>query len=116
MFCHGLLGFDFVTIGPSIAPVQVTHWRGIKEVLETNGTEVLITRVPATSSVADRAKVLEEKISTMYPGRNVHLIGHSMVNTLYTIPGTLFLNDNRAAWTADILLHTSPIANFEFSR
>jgi hypothetical protein len=31
--------------------------------------------VPATSSVADRAKVLEEKISTVYPGRSVHLIG-----------------------------------------
>ncbi|KAJ7102115.1 Alpha/Beta hydrolase protein [Mycena belliarum] len=78
VFCHGLLGFDSVTIGPSIAPMQVTHWRGIKEVLEANGTEVLITRVPATSSPIDRAKVLEEKISEVYPGRSVHLIGHSM--------------------------------------
>ncbi|KAG5647563.1 hypothetical protein DXG03_008916 [Asterophora parasitica] len=78
VFCHGLLGFDSVTIGPSIAPMQVTHWRGIKEVLEANGTEVLITRVPATSSPVDRAKVLEAKISQVYPGRSVHLIGHSM--------------------------------------
>ncbi|KAJ7169700.1 Alpha/Beta hydrolase protein, partial [Mycena filopes] len=78
VFCHGLLGFDSVTIGPAIAPMQVTHWRGIKEVLEANGTEVLITRVPATSSPIDRAKVLEEKISEAYPGRSVHLIGHSM--------------------------------------
>ncbi|KAJ7630758.1 Alpha/Beta hydrolase protein [Roridomyces roridus] len=78
VFCHGLLGFDSVTIGPAIAPMQVTHWRGIKEVLEANGTEVLITRVPATSSPVDRAKVLEEKISSVYPGRSVHLIGHSM--------------------------------------
>ncbi|KAF5385430.1 hypothetical protein D9757_005440 [Collybiopsis confluens] len=78
VFCHGLLGFDSVTIGPSIAPMQVMHWRGIKEVLEANGTEVLITRVPATSSPIDRAKVLEEKISEAYPGRSVHLIGHSM--------------------------------------
>ncbi|KAJ6604471.1 alpha/beta-hydrolase [Mycena vulgaris] len=78
VFCHGLLGFDSVTIGPAIAPMQVTHWRGIKEVLEANGTEVLITRVPATSSPIDRAKVLEEKISEVYPGRSVHLIGHSM--------------------------------------
>ncbi|KAF8632986.1 hypothetical protein AX15_001583 [Amanita polypyramis BW_CC] len=78
IFCHGLLGFDSVTIGPSIAPLQVTHWRGIKEVLEENGTEVLITRVPATSSYVDRAKVLKEKISEVYPGRSVHLIGHSM--------------------------------------
>jgi hypothetical protein len=77
VFCHGLLGFDSVTIGPAIAPVQVAHWRGIKEVLEANGTEVLITRVPATSSPVDRAIVLEQKISEVYPGRNIHLIGLS---------------------------------------
>lgn len=78
VFCHGLLGFDSVTIGPSIAPLRVKHWRGIKEVLEANGTEVLVTRVPATSSYIDRAMVLKEKISQVYPGRSVHLIGHSM--------------------------------------
>ena len=75
MFCHGLLGFDSVTIGPSIAPIEVTHWRGIKEVLESNGTEVLVTRVPATSSPIDRAKVLADRISDVYPNRKVHLIG-----------------------------------------
>ncbi|KAF7799305.1 hypothetical protein EIP86_010537 [Pleurotus ostreatoroseus] len=69
VFCHGLLGFDTVTLGPSIAPLQVAHWRGIKDALEANGTEVLITRVPATSSPVERAKVLEEKISEVYPGR-----------------------------------------------
>ena len=79
VFCHGLLGFDSVTIGPAIAPLQVSHWRGIKEVLEASGCEVLITRVPATSSPVDRARVLEQKISETYPGRDVHLIGHSMV-------------------------------------
>ncbi|KAI0080363.1 alpha/beta-hydrolase, partial [Panus rudis PR-1116 ss-1] len=78
VFCHGLLGFDTVTVGPSIAPVQVSHWRGIKDALEANGVEVLVTRVPATSTPIDRAKVLEEKISEAYPGRSVHLIGHSM--------------------------------------
>lgn len=77
VFCHGLLGFDSVSIGLSIAPMQVTHWRGIKEVLEANGTEVFITRVPATSSPKDRATVLEETISKVYPGRSVHLIGSS---------------------------------------
>ena len=75
VFCHGLLGFDSVTIGPAIAPFQVAHWRGITEALMANGTEVLITRVPATSSPADRAKVLEQKVSQVYPGRSVHLIG-----------------------------------------
>jgi triacylglycerol lipase len=75
VFCHGLLGFDSVSIGPAIAPVEVTHWRGVKEVLEANGCEVLITRVPATSSPEDRAKVLEKRVSEVYPGRKVHLIG-----------------------------------------
>ena len=78
VFCHGLLGFDSVTIGPAIAPLEVSHWRGIKEVLEQNGTQVLITRVPATSSPVDRAKVLEQKISAAFPGRSVHLIGKSL--------------------------------------
>ncbi|KAJ7071205.1 Alpha/Beta hydrolase protein [Mycena amicta] len=75
VFCHGLLGFDSVTIGSAIT---VPHWWGIREILEANGTEVLITRVPATSSPADRAKVLEETISATFPNREVHLIGHSM--------------------------------------
>ncbi len=81
MFCHGLLGFDTVKVGPSIAPVEVTHWRGIKEVLEANGIEVLITRVPATSSPMERAKVLERVVSEKYPGRSVHLIG----NLIFTL-------------------------------
>jgi len=77
VFCHGLLGFDSVTIGPAIAPLEVTHWRGIKEVLQANGTEVFMTRVPATSSPEQRAKVLEQKIEEMYAGRSVHLLGTS---------------------------------------
>ncbi|KAM5530320.1 hypothetical protein V8D89_016021 [Ganoderma adspersum] len=78
VFCHGLMGFDTVTFGPAIAPLQIQHWRGIRDALEMNGTEVLTTRVPATSSPIDRAKVLCEKIAEKYPGRAVHLIGHSM--------------------------------------
>ncbi|RPD57047.1 alpha/beta-hydrolase [Lentinus tigrinus ALCF2SS1-6] len=78
VFCHGLLGFDTVTLGPAIAPLQVQHWRGIRDALEANGIEILTTRVPATSSPVDRAKVLCQKIAEVYPGRAVHLIAHSM--------------------------------------
>ena len=81
VFCHGLLGFDSVSIGPSIAPLEVTHWRGIKEVLQSNGVDVLITRVPATSSPIDRAQVLAKRISEVYPGQKIHLIGLS-----FTVP------------------------------
>ncbi|WWC87704.1 uncharacterized protein L201_002596 [Kwoniella dendrophila CBS 6074] len=77
VFCHGLLGFDY--LGPATVPtLQISHWRGIREVLESNGTEVLIARVPATSSIKDRAKILEEFISEKYPGREVNLVAHSM--------------------------------------
>lgn len=75
VFCHGLLGFDSVSLGAAFAPLNITHWRGITEVLEENGIEVLITRVPATSGVEERAKVLEEKITEKYAGREIHLIG-----------------------------------------
>jgi triacylglycerol lipase len=66
--------------------LQVSHWRGIKEVLEANGVEVLITRVPATSSIEERAKVLEKTVSEVYAGRSVHLIGHSMVSLTTSFP------------------------------
>lgn len=78
VFCHGLLGFDSIQLGTSFAPLQVSHWRGIKEVLEANGTEVLITRVPATSSISTRAQVLLEQISKVYSGKEVHLIGEKL--------------------------------------
>lgn len=95
VFCHGLLGFDSVTIGPAIAPLEVTHWRGIKEVLEQNGTQVLITRVPATSSPVDRAKVLEQKISSVYPGKSVHLIGQ-FLSLLFYFSQYTFLHYSRS--------------------
>ncbi|OXG46103.1 triacylglycerol lipase [Cryptococcus neoformans] len=77
VFCHGLLGFDY--LGPaSMPPLQISHWRGIREVLESNGVEVLIARVPATSSIKDRARILADFISEKYPGREINLIGHSM--------------------------------------
>ncbi|KAG8712992.1 hypothetical protein FRC11_013630 [Ceratobasidium sp. 423] len=78
VFCHGLFGFDTITLGPSFAPLSIPHWRGISEVLAAAGADVLVTRVPATSAVPARAAVLRKKISEVYPGRDVHLIGHSM--------------------------------------
>ncbi|GHJ89783.1 hypothetical protein NliqN6_6185 [Naganishia liquefaciens] len=77
VFCHGLLGFDY--LGPaSLPPLQISHWRGIREVLEANGCEVMITRVPATSSTKVRSEILMAAIEEKYPGREVNLIGHSM--------------------------------------
>ncbi|KAG8862057.1 hypothetical protein FRC20_011370 [Serendipita sp. 405] len=94
VFCHGLLGFDSVSLGASFAPLQITHWRGIKEVMEENGIDILITKVPATSGVEERAKVLEETIASTYPGREIHLIGHSMVNFPLLTPALLALTSS----------------------
>ncbi len=58
MFCHGLMGFDTVSFGPAIAPLQIQHWRGIRDALEMNGTEVCFTshfrsRNPAPAQQTD---------------------------------------------------------------
>ena len=41
-----------------------------------------MTRVPATSSPIERAKVLEQKIEEAYAGRSVHLLGTSSLPML----------------------------------
>jgi hypothetical protein len=74
-----LPGFDH--IGPtSIKPLQFSYWVGVQEALEAMGVEVLIGRVPASASIEERAKVLCEMIGERFPGREVNLIGHSMVS------------------------------------
>lgn len=79
VFCHGLFGFD--VLGPAaIKPLQFQYWIGVKEAMEAMGAEVLIGRVPASASIEERAKVLCEQIEQAYPGREVNLIGHSMVS------------------------------------
>lgn len=77
IFCHGLMGFDSVKLGGGIVPLQISHWKGIKEVLEANGVDVLFARVPAISSPVERAEVLTKIITEKYKGRSVHLIGKS---------------------------------------
>lgn len=53
VFCHGLLGFDTVNVGLSIAPIQVAHWRGIRDALEANGVEVCFKRSSRFGSMSD---------------------------------------------------------------
>lgn len=80
VFCHGLLGFDY--IGPKGLPaLQISHWRGILEVLQENGVELMIAKVPATSSAAQRAEILVKAIEEKFAGRQVNLVGHSMVSS-----------------------------------
>ena len=74
-FSHGLFGFDQLTLMPS---VTISYWRGIVEVLEANGCEVLVCRVPTAASVPERAAALKQQIEERFPGREVNLVGHSM--------------------------------------
>jgi triacylglycerol lipase len=56
----------------------INYWNEIPEALRAAGAEVLVARVPATSSVEARAAELVKQIAKAYSGRSVHLIGHSM--------------------------------------
>ncbi|KAG9029998.1 hypothetical protein FRB95_004644 [Tulasnella sp. JGI-2019a] len=68
---HGLFGYDTL-FGIT------TYWHDIPEALAAAGAEVLVARVPSTSSVETRAAQLAAQIALKYTGRSVHLIGHSM--------------------------------------
>ncbi|KAK0569913.1 lipase 2 [Tilletia horrida] len=78
VFCHGLFGFD--VLGPrSVPALTINYWRGIIDILESNGTKVLVTRVPMSASIADRAAALKSQIEAEFPeGQEINLIGHSM--------------------------------------
>lgn len=100
VFCHGLFGtslaliFEFSSfrfagfdvIGPAnFKPLQFSYWIGVKEALEAMGVEVLVGRVPASAGIEERAKVLAELIEQTFPGREINLIGHSMVRSALII-------------------------------
>lgn len=82
VFLHGLFGFN--TIGPaSIKPLHFSYWVGVKEALEAIGVEVLIAEVPSAASIEERARVLCQLIEDTFPGREVNLVGHSMVSLAF---------------------------------
>jgi triacylglycerol esterase/lipase EstA (alpha/beta hydrolase family) len=78
--------------------------------LQENGIELMIAKVPATSSAAQRAEVLLAAIEEQFPGREVNLVGHSMVSLVVKRDDLLICvrNSNtillcdRVGWTADI--------------
>lgn len=71
-------GFDPLALPPL---TTVHYWRGIKEALEQAGCErVVITRVPRTASIEERAEILRKEIAMKCkPGEQLNLLGHSMV-------------------------------------
>jgi triacylglycerol lipase len=75
VLAHGLFGFKRLGIG---GVTIASYFRGIPDVLQAAGNQVLVTRVPPIASVEDRASRLGEQIVRAFPNRPVHLIGHSM--------------------------------------
>jgi len=75
---QGIGGSDALNLPPL---TTVHYWRGIKEALEQAGCHrVIITRVPRTASIEDRAETLREEIADKCkPGEELNLLGHSMV-------------------------------------
>ena len=75
MLAHGLFGFRRIGVGPV---TLARYFRGIPAFLEEAGNRVLVTQVPAISSIETRSRVLEQHIREAFGGCPVHIIAHSM--------------------------------------
>ncbi|PVU89110.1 hypothetical protein BB561_005546, partial [Smittium simulii] len=83
VLCHGLYGFDVK--GPASIPFLQTHyWSGIYEVLKGIGAKVVISRVPSTGSIPNRAFELHNllknsmKTCNSITSTKLNMVGHSM--------------------------------------
>ncbi|MCJ1362359.1 hypothetical protein MMC16_001462 [Acarospora aff. strigata] len=77
VLAHGLLGFDELHLAGKFFP-GLHYWRGITEVLASNGVEVITASVPASASIEQRAARLGEDINKKAGGKSVNIIAHSM--------------------------------------
>ncbi|KAF8538387.1 Alpha/Beta hydrolase protein [Trichophaea hybrida] len=81
------MGFDKIRLaGDWVSGIE--YWHGISDCLQAGGVEVIVSAVPPTSSIDQRAEALAEGIREALGegtrkagavGRSVNLIGHSMV-------------------------------------
>lgn len=83
VLAHGLLGFDTFSLAPaalkeSLPSLSIVYWKGITEVLQRRGVEVLVAKVPTSASIKERAEELRKQIEHTFPHREINLIGHSM--------------------------------------
>ncbi|KAL9538189.1 hypothetical protein MBANPS3_011133 [Mucor bainieri] len=77
VLCHGLYGFD--KLGPDALPLlQVQYWGGIENELAKLGAKVIVTKVPSTGSIWDRAHTLHSILKSILDGRDVNFVAHSM--------------------------------------
>ncbi|KAG8720987.1 hypothetical protein FRC08_016457 [Ceratobasidium sp. 394] len=78
VLCHGLYGFD--VRGPSAFPrLQLHYWSNVLDVLRGKvGADVVVTGVPGTGSIQDRAKLMHSVLSERVPNQSINFIAHSM--------------------------------------
>ena len=75
VLAHGLFGYDRIGLGRLTLS---SYFRGIPGSLRAGGNLVLVTRVPPIAGVKLRARALARAIDLAFPGRPVHVSGHSM--------------------------------------
>jgi len=71
------MGFDELRLVGTLLP-GVHYWRGITEALTANGNEVILTSVPPSASIEERAAKLSADIEKKAGGKSVNIIAHSM--------------------------------------
>lgn len=78
VLAHGLYGFD-VRGFTGWPKVQIHYWSDVLQVLRKKvGAEVIVTRVPSTGSIQERASVMHEGLKLDAKGRQINFIAHSM--------------------------------------
>ncbi|KAL9075561.1 MAG: hypothetical protein Q9161_001634 [Pseudevernia consocians] len=77
VLAHGLLGFDELHLVGKLLP-GVHYWRGITEALKANNIEVILTSVPPSASIEERAAKLSHDIEKKAHGKSVNIVAHSM--------------------------------------
>ncbi|KAG8790160.1 hypothetical protein FRC12_012633 [Ceratobasidium sp. 428] len=78
ILCHGLYGFD--VRGPSAFPkLQLHYWSNVLDVLRGKvGADVVVTGVPGTGSIQDRAALMHNVLAERVPNQSINFIAHSM--------------------------------------
>lgn len=78
VLAHGLYGFDVrgFSTWPSL---QIHYWSDVLGILRKKvGAEVIVTRVPSTGSIQERAKTMHDCLQHDAAGRSINFIAHSM--------------------------------------
>ncbi|KAG7286371.1 hypothetical protein NEMBOFW57_008680 [Staphylotrichum longicolle] len=116
VLAHGLLGFAELKLAGSYLP-SIHYWRGIREALSANNTEVITASVPPSGSIEVRAAKLAEDIEAQARGKSVNIVAHSMggLDARYMIsqlqPASV---DVKSLITVATTHHGSPFADYLF--